>query len=298
MKEEYQMEIKKVFIVGAGRMGIGIAEVCAEAGYDVVMTDMNDEILAKGMQAIKRSVERAVEKGKVKGTVEAILSRIKTSIKLESAKDADVVVEAVFEDIELKRGIFRQLAQICPAHTILGTNTSGIPTTDIAAATQRPDKVVGIHFFNPVPVQRIVEVVKGLSTSEETVEAAMKFCRSLDKEIIRINRDVQGFALVRIDIVSYVEAMKLVEEGVASVEDIDKGFRLGYGRPMGPFETRDFAGLDIGWAVLQNLYQETGDTKFLPPMILRRKIAAGHLGKSVGIGWYRYDEKGNRIGPA
>jgi 3-hydroxybutyryl-CoA dehydrogenase len=292
------MEIKKVFIAGAGRMGIGIAEVCAEAGYDVIMEDMNDEILAKGMQAIKRSVQRAVEKGKVKGTAEAIMSRIQTTTKLESAKDADIVVEAVFEDIELKRGIFRQLDQICRPDIVLGTNTSGIPTTEIAVATKRPDKVVGIHFFNPVPVQKIVEVVKGLSTSEQTMETAMTFCRSLDKEIIRINRDVQAFALVRTDIVSYVEAMKLVEEGVASVEDIDKGFRLGYGRPMGPFETRDFAGLDIGWAVLQNLYKETGDTKFLPPMILRRKIAAGHLGKSVGIGWYRYDEKGNRIGPA
>ena len=130
------------------------------------------------------------------------------------------------------------------------------------------------------------------------MERAMNFCRSLGKEVIRINRDVQAFALVRIDIASYVEAMKLVEEGVASVEDIDKGFRLGYGRPMGPFETRDFAGLDIGWAVLQDLYEETGDTKFLPPMILRRKIKAGHLGKRVGIGWYRYDEQGNRTGPA
>jgi 3-hydroxybutyryl-CoA dehydrogenase len=292
------MSIKKVFVVGAGRMGIGIAEVCAEAGYEVVMEDMNAEILAKGMQAIKRSVEKALEKGKVKGTVEEIVARIKTATNLELAKTADFVVESVFEDLELKRDIFRQLDEICPADTILATNTSGIPTTYIAEATKRPDKVVGTHFFNPVPVQRVAEVVKGLTTSEETMERAMDFCRSLGKEIIRINRDVQAFALVRIDIASYVEAMKLVEEGVASVEDIDKGFRLGYGRPMGPFETRDFAGLDIGWAVLQDLYRETGDSKFFPPMILRRKIKAGHLGKRVGIGWYRYDEKGNRIGPA
>lgn len=292
------MEIRKVCIVGAGRMGIGIAEVCAEANYDVILEDTSDEILAKGMQAMKRSVEKAVDKGKVKGTVEDILSRIKTTINLKSAKDADIVIESVFEELELKRDIFRQLDQICPARTILATNTSGIPPTEIAGATKRPDKVVGTHFFNPVPVQRIVEVVKGISTSEETMETAMKFCSSLNKEIIRINRDVQAFALVRIDIASYVEAMKLVEEGVASVEDIDKGFRLGYGRAMGPFETRDFAGLDIGLPVLENLYRETGDTKFLPPMILRRKLKAGHLGKRVGIGWYRYDEKGNRIGPA
>lgn len=292
------MEIKKVFIVGAGRMGIGIAEVCAEAGYDVILEDVNAEMLTKGMQAIKRSVERAVEKGKVKETVDEIVSRIKTASNLEPAKTADFVVESVFENLELKKEIFRQLDEICPADTILATNTSGIPTTYIAAATKRPDKVVGTHFFNPVPVQKIAEVVKGLTTSEETMEKAMNFCRSLGKEIIRINRDVEAFALVRIDIASYVEAMKLVEEGVASVEDIDKGFRLGYGRPMGPFETRDFAGLDIGWAVLQDLYKETGDSKFFPPMILRRKIKAGHLGKRVGIGWYRYDEKGNRTGPA
>lgn len=291
------MKIKKVFIIGAGRMGIGVAEVCAEANYDVTLEDTSDEILTISMQAIKRSVERAVEKRKVEGSVEEIISRIKTATNLEPAKDADIVIEAVFEDLELKRDIFRQLDQLCPEDTILATNTSGIPITDIAEATKRPDKVVGTHFFNPVPVQRIVEVVKGISTSQETMETAIEFCGSLNKEIIRINRDVQGFALVRIDIASYVEAMKLVEEGVASVEDIDKGFRLGYGRPMGPFETRDFAGLDIGLPVLENLYRETGDTKFLPPMILRRKIKAGHLGKRVGIGWYRYDEQGNRIGP-
>jgi len=292
------MSVKKVFVVGAGRMGIGIAEVCAEAGYDVFMEDVNPQMLAKGMQAIRRSVEKALEKGKVKGTVDEIVSKIKTTSNLELAKTVDFVVESVFENLELKRDIFRQLDAICLADTILATNTSGIPITYIAEATKRPDKVVGTHFFNPVPIQRITEVVKGLVTSEETMQAAMEFCRSLGKEVIRINRDVQAFALVRIDITSYVEAMKLVEEGVASVEDIDKGFRLGYGRPMGPFETRDFAGLDIGWSVLQSLYEETGDTKFLPPMILRRKIKAGHLGKRVGIGWYKYDAQGNRIGPA
>ncbi len=166
------MEIKKVFIVGAGRMGIGIAEVCAEAGYDVILEDMNAEMLAKGMQAIKRSVERAVEKGKVKETVDEIVSRIKTASNLEPAKTADFVIESVFENLELKRDIFRQLDEICPADTILATNTSGIPTTYIAEATKRPDRVVETHFFNPVPVQKIAEVVKGLTTSEETMEKA------------------------------------------------------------------------------------------------------------------------------
>ena len=292
------MSMRKVFIVGAGRMGTGIAEVCAVAGYEVLMEDNNAEMLTQGVQAIKRSVEKGVEKGKIKGAVDEIVSRIKTASNLEPAKTADFVIESVFENLDLKRDIFRQLDAICPPETILATNTSGIPITYIAEATKRPDKVVGTHFFNPAPIQKITEVVRGLMTSEETMKKAMDFCRSLGKEIIRINRDVQAFALVRIDIAAYVEAMKLVEEGVANVEDIDKGFRLGYGRPMGPFETRDFAGLDIGWAVLQDLYRETGDSKFFPPTILRRKIKAGHLGKRVGIGWYRYDEKGNRLGPA
>ena len=292
------VRIGKVFIVGAGRMGIGIAEVCARSGYDVLLEDTSDEMLAKGMEAINRSVERAVAKGKIEGSAKALLARIKTTTDLELAREADFVIESVFENLGLKREIFRQLDRICREDVILATNTSGIPITEIAEATQRPDKVVGTHFFNPAPIQKIVEVIKGIVTSQETLETAMTFCGSLKKEVIRINRDVQGFALVRIDIASYVEAMKLVEEGVASVEDIDKGFRLGYGRPMGPFETRDFAGLDIGLPVLENLYRETGDTKFLPPMILRRKIKAGHLGRRVGVGWYRYDEKGQKLGQA
>jgi len=291
------MDIKKVFVVGAGRMGIGIAEVCAREGYDVMMSDTTDENLARGMQGINRSVARAVEKGKIESAAD-LLARIKTTTDLKQAQEADFVIESVFENLELKRDIFRQLDEICRKDVILATNTSGIPITEIAEATKRPDKVVGTHFFNPATIQKIVELIKGIVTSQETLETAMTFLGSLKKEIIRINRDVQGFALVRIDIVSYVEAMKLVEEGVASVEDIDKGFRLGYGRPMGPFETRDFAGLDIGLPVLENIYKETGDTKFLPPMILRRKIKAGHLGKRVGIGWYKYDKDGKRLGPA
>jgi 3-hydroxybutyryl-CoA dehydrogenase len=292
------MEIKKVFVPGGGGvMGSGIVQVCAQNGYDVVMQDVNEKSLSKGLGSIKWSVGKMVEKGTVKGTVDEIMSRIKTSTKLEDARGAEVIIESVFEDTELKQGIFHQLEELCPG-ALMATNTSAIPITNIAAGMKHPDKFVGLHFFNPAPVQRAVEVVKGIMTSEETMQIASKFCQSLGKEIVRVNKDVYGFALIRVDVASYVEAMRMVEEGVASVEDIDKGIRLGYGRAMGPFEQRDFAGIELGLTVLQNIYDETGDAKFFPPRILRRMVAAGHLGRKVGIGWYRYDEKGNKLGPA
>ena len=292
------MEIKQVFIVGGGGiMGSGVAQVCAQSGYSVIMQDINTKTQAKALENIKWSVGKLVEKGKVQGTTEEITSRITTTTKLEDAKDADFVIESVFEDLELKRDIFRQLGDICPV-AIMATNTSAIPITNIAEGMKSPEKFVGTHFFNPVPIQRVVEVVKGLMTSEETMQAAIQLCHSLGKETVRVNKDVYGFALIRVDVVSYVEAMRMVEQGVASVEDIDKGIRLGYGRAMGPFEQRDFAGIELGLTVLENIYKETGDLKFFPPAILRRKIKAGHLGKKVGIGWYRYDEEGNKIGPA
>jgi len=292
------MEIKQVFIVGGGGiMGSGVAQVCAQSGYSVIMQDINTKAQAKALENIKWSVGKLVEKGKVQGTTEEITSRITTTTKLEDARDADFVIESVFEDLELKRDIFRQLGDICPA-AIMATNTSAIPITNIAEGMKSPEKFVGTHFFNPVPIQRIVEVVKGLVTSEETMQAAIQLCHSLGKETVRVNKDVYGFALIRVDVVSYVEAMRMVEQGVASVEDIDKGIRLGYGRAMGPFEQRDFAGIELGLTVLENIYKETGDLKFFSPAILRRKIKAGHLGKKVGIGWYRYDEEGNKIGPA
>ena len=293
------MEIKKVFIAGgAGVMGSGIAQVCAQAGFDVVMQDINIEAQEKALKNIKWSVGKLVEKGKVEGTEEAITSRISTTTKLEEARDANFIIESVFEDIELKKNIFHQLEEICAPETIMATNTSAIPITNIAEGMQRPDKFVGTHFFNPAVIQRTVEIIKGLLTSEETMQTTIEFCQSMGKEVVRVNKDVYGFALVRIDVASYVEAMRMVELGVASVEDIDKGFRMGYGRAMGPFEQRDFAGLALGLEVLEKMYEETGDLKFFPPPILRRKIKAGHLGKMVGIGWYKYDKDGNRIGPA
>jgi len=298
MKGFSHMEIKKIFVVGAGLMGGGIAQVCAQAGYDVVMNDLDDEIIEKALKAITWSVGKLVEKGKVQGTVNEIMGRIQGTTDFSGAKDADFVFEAVIEDLETKKAVFSELDNLCPNDIIFATNTSAIPITDIAEATQRYSKVVGTHFFSPVPMMRIVEIVKGLLTSGETVEAADSLCKTLGKETIRVNRDVAGFALNRINFPSTIEAIRLVEAGVASVEDIDKGMRLGFGRPMGPFETSDLAGLDVGFNAMSAVYKETQDEKFHPPALLQRKVKIGHLGRKSGIGWYRYDDQGNKLGPA
>ncbi|MDJ0818200.1 MAG: 3-hydroxyacyl-CoA dehydrogenase family protein [Desulfobacterales bacterium] len=292
------MEICEIFVAGAGLMGSGIAQICAQAGYQVVMRDMSDDILAKSLKTVKWSVGKLVEKGKVDGTVDDIMDRLAVTTDLAPAAEADFVFEAIIEDLDAKRALFAELDRICPGHAILATNTSSIPVTEIAAVTQRVGQVVGTHFFSPVPLMKAVEIVKGLGTSNKTVDAADQLCRSIGKEPIRIKIDVAGIVLNRINFPSVVEAIKLVESGVATVEDIDKGVRLGFARLMGPFETADMTGLDVGYRAMLTVYRETRDPKFYPPMLLQRKVKLGHLGRKTGIGWYRYDEKGNKLGPA
>jgi 3-hydroxybutyryl-CoA dehydrogenase len=292
------MEIKKIFVAGAGLMGGGIAQVCAQAGYDVNMRDISDEILEKSLKTINWSVGKFVEKGKVEGTVDDIMGRLKVTTDLAAAADADFVFEAIIENLEAKRSLFAELDNLCPPHTIFGTNTSAIPVTEIAEATQRVPNVAGTHFFSPVPLMKAVEIVKGLGTSQETVDTADILCKSIGKETIRVNLDVAGIVLNRLNFPSTIEAIKLVESGVTTVEDIDKGMRLGFGRPMGPFETADMAGLDIGYNAMMAVYRETRDPKFHPPMLLQRKVKLGQLGRKTGIGWYRYDENGKKMGPA
>jgi len=292
------MEIKKIFVAGAGLMGGGIAQVCAQAGYQVTMRDVTDEILQKSLKAINWSVGKFVEKGKVAGTVAEIMGRLSVTTDLTAAAEADFVFEAIIENLDAKRKLFAKLDKLCPAHTILATNTSAIPVTEIAVATQRVPQVAGTHFFSPVPMMRAVEIVKGLGTSAETVEIADKLCTSIGKETIRVNIDVAGIVLNRLNFPSTIEAIKLVESGVTTVEDIDRGMRLGFGRPMGPFETADMAGLDIGFSAMTAVYNETRDEKFHPPMLLQRKVKLGQLGRKTGIGWYRYDANGKKLGPA
>jgi 3-hydroxybutyryl-CoA dehydrogenase len=292
------MEIKKIFVAGAGLMGGGIAQVCAQAGYDVTMRDIAEDILNKSLKTINWSVGKFVEKGKVQGTVAEILGRLKVTTDLSTAADADFVFEAIIENLAAKRTLFAELDKLCPAHTIFATNTSAIPVTEIAEATERVSQFCGTHFFSPVPMMRAVEIVKGLGTSRETVEIADNLCKSIGKDTIRVNLDVAGIVLNRLNFPSTIEAIKLVEAGVATVEDIDKGMRLGFGRPMGPFETSDMAGLDVGYNAMLAVYRETRDPKFHPPMLLQRKVKLGHLGRKTGMGWYRYDENGKKLGPA
>lgn len=288
------MHIKKVLVIGAGTMGSGIAQVCAQAGIRVVVHDVTEEALEKARKTITWSVGKFVEKGKVKEDADTIIGRIATTTDLSSAGDVDLAVEAVFENIELKQEIFTRLDKICPPGSIIASNTSAIAISELAAVTQRPDKVLGIHFFNPVPMMAAVEVIKGIATSDDTAEAGRRFVLQIGKEPIMVNRDIAGFVINRINFPSMIEAMRLVEAGVASVEDIDKGLRLASGRKMGIFETGDIVGLDVTCGAMMAMYKESGEERFFPPLLLRRKVKAGHLGRKTGKGWYTYDAQGNR----
>ncbi len=288
------MNIEKLVIVGSGLMGSGIAQVAAQAGKQVILNDVSAKALEKAKDSIVWSVKKFVEKKKVQEDEETILSRISFSESLDMAGDAQIGIEAVYENMDLKRDIFKALDQVLPPTALIATNTSAIPITEIATATQRPDKVLGLHFFSPVPMMQAVEVIKGIETSDETLAAGLDFARSIGKDPIQVNRDVAGFVINRINFPSTMEAMRLVEQGVASCEDIDKGMRLAAGRKMGIFETGDMVGLDITYGALMAMYRETGDSAWFPPLLLRRKIKAGHLGRKTGKGWYEYNEDGSR----
>jgi len=289
------MEIKKVIVVGSGLMGSGIAQVCAQAGIQVLLNDVSPEALDKAIKNIEWSVGKFIEKGKLTEKKETIIDRITPIKDLGSAKDIDLAIEAVFEQLELKQQIFEELDQICAPHTMIASNTSAIPISDLAAVTHRADKVLGLHFFSPVPMMQVVEVVKGISTTDETAKAGGDFVKKIGKEAIIVNRDVPGFAINRINFPSTIEAMNLVEQGVVSIEDVDKGLRLGLGRKMGIFETGDMVGLDVTYGALMAMYKETGDSRWYPPLLLRRRVKAGHLGRKTGRGWYEYDKAGNKV---
>ena len=289
------MEVKKVLVVGSGLMGSGIAQVCAQAAIDVFLNDASEDALNKALKNIEWSVGKFIEKGKLNEEKKTILGRITPIKDLEKGKDVDLAIEAIFEQLELKQQIFEKLDQLCAAHTLLASNTSAIPTSDLAAVTQRADKVLGLHFFSPVPMMQVVEVIKGISTTDETAKAGEGFVKKIGKEAIMVNRDVPGFAINRINFPSTIEAMNLVEQGVVSIEDVDKGLRLGLGRKMGIFETGDMVGLDVTYGALMAMYKETGNPRWYPPLLLRRRVKAGHLGRKTGKGWYQYDKDGNKV---
>jgi 3-hydroxybutyryl-CoA dehydrogenase len=280
---------KKLMVVGAGLMGSGIAQVAAQAGWDVTLRDLDDAATARGVDAIAKSLARFAAKGTITTEqADQAVARITTTTDLGAAADADVVVEAVFESIDVKQDVFRALDGICKDSTILATNTSAIPITQIAAVTHRPEAVVGTHFFSPVPMMKLCELVRGLKTSDETLAGARTFAEELGKTCIVVNRDVAGFVTTRLIAALVVEAVKLVENGVVSAEDLDIACKLGFGHAMGPLATTDLTGVDILAHAARNIYTETADPKFFPPELLQRMVAAGDLGRKTGKGFYTY----------
>ena len=288
------MSIKKVLVLGSGLMGSGITQVCAQAGIQVFLTDISQEALGRALKNISWSVDKLIEKGELNETAASITARIKRVNDITVASTVDLAIEAVFENLDLKQEVFSKLDKASGPETLLASNTSAIPITELAAATMRPEKVLGLHFFSPVPLMQAVEVVKGMVTSEETALKGRDFVLQIGKEPIMVNRDVAGFVINRINLPANMEAMRLVEQGIATVEDIDKGLRLAAGRKMGIFETGDMVGLDVTYGALMAMYKETGDPRWYPPLLLRRKVKAGHLGRKTGRGWYEYNADGSR----
>jgi 3-hydroxybutyryl-CoA dehydrogenase len=288
------MDVKKVFILGAGTMGNGIAQVCAQKGISVVMSDLSQDLLARAMKKIEWSVSKFIEKGKISEGLDAVMGRIQTSTGHEAACDADLVIEAVFEKIEVKHEVLKRIGSLVGEKTFMASNTSAIPITEIASVVTHPENFLGLHFFNPVPMMQAVEVIRGITTSDEAFQYGADFVRFIDKEPIMVKRDIAGFILNRINMLSNIEAMRLVEQGVATPEDIDKGMRLAFGRRMGPLETSDMVGLEVQLMAYENVYEEEKDPRFYPPSILRRKVLAGHLGRKTGRGWYEYNPDGSR----
>jgi len=288
------MGIQKVLVVGSGLMGSGIAQVCAQAGIQVLLYDVSKDALVNAIKTIDWSVGKFIEKGKLGEDRDSIMARIHLITDITDGKEVDLAIEAVFEKLELKQEVFRKLDKSCSPDALLASNTSAIPITELAAVTNRPEKVLGLHFFSPVPMMQAVEVIKGAGTVDETARTGRDFVLQIGKEPIMVNRDVAGFVINRINFPSAIEAMNLVEQGVASVADIDKGLRLAAGRRMGIFETGDMVGLDVTYGAMKAMFEETGDPRWYPPLLLRRKVKAGHLGRKAGKGWYEYNEDGSR----
>jgi 3-hydroxybutyryl-CoA dehydrogenase len=288
-------DVRSVAVVGFGVMGTGIAQVFAQAGFNVIARDVSEASLKRGLEVIRGGpfgLQKAVEKGRLKKEeAEAALARIKVTTSLdEAARDADLVVEAIFENLELKKALFKELDEKCPKHAVLASNTSTLSITALAGATKRPDRVVGMHFFNPVPVMKLVEVVRGLATSDETVQLIKDLAVKLGKTPVVV-KDVPGFIANRLALPYLAEAMRAYEQGIASAQDIDTAMKLGYNMPMGPLELLDLIGLDTTLDVLESIYRETNDPKYAPPVILRQMVRAGWTGRKSGRGFYDYTAK-------
>ena len=284
-------KIKKVGVLGCGLMGSGIAEVAARSGYETVVREVTEELVDKGLEKIRGSLAKAVEKGKLEAAAGSeAAGRLAGTVELAALADCDLVVEAIVENLEEKRKTFGALDETVKEDAIFASNTSSLTITQMAMFTRRPDKFVGLHFFNPVPVMKLVEVVRTLLTSDETFESAFEFARSLGKEPIAC-RDNSGFVVNRLLVPYLLDAVRALEEGVASVEDIDKGMQLGCGYPMGPFTLLDFVGLDTTYYIANIMFEEYREKRFAPPPLLRQMVLAGRLGKKSGRGFYDYAKK-------
>ncbi len=285
------MDIRKVGIVGCGLMGSGIAEITARAGYDVVVTEVTEEFLKKGIARIESSTQKAVDKGKATAEERtATLSRIKGSTNMDDLKDCQMVIEAVVEKMDEKKRIFGILDATCPPEAILASNTSSLSITEIAGATSRPDKVIGLHFFSPVPVMRLLEVVRTIMASDESIEAGVAYGKAVGKETV-VCKDAPGFIVNQLYLPYTLVALRQWERGLATKEDIDKAMQLGLNYPMGPFTLMDFVGLDIHYNACMAIYEETKDPAYFPPPVLKKMIQAGHLGRKTGKGFYDYSGK-------
>jgi len=284
------MDIKVVGVLGAGTMGNGIAQLAAQAGYQVVMRDIEDRFVENGLKAIEKFLTKSVEKGKMtEDQKKGVTSKIKGTTRMEDLKNVDFVIEAVFEDLELKKSLFKQLDELTRPHAILTSNTSSMSITEIAMATKRPEKVAGMHFFNPAPIMKLVEAIRGYDTNDETIRVVMELAKKMGKEPVEVKKDTPGFIVNRLMIPHMIEAIKMFEEGVASVEDIDKAVKLGLNYPMGPFELMDLTGVDIALDVTDYLYKELNkENKWAAPVTLKSMVRAGKIGKKVGKGWYKY----------
>lgn len=284
------MAINKVGVVGCGTMGAGIAQVCAQSGYQVVVSEINDELLKKGLATISSSLARSVEKGKISSeNQDAILARIGGTTDIGDFHDCDLVIEAVVEKMDLKKSVFTKLDRVCAKHTILSTNTSVLAVIDIATATARRDKVLGLHFFNPVPVMKLLEIVPTIATSDETIEISKKFGESLGKVCV-VARDTPGFIVNRLGTPFMLNAVRMLESGVASKEDIDNAVVMGLNHPMGPLKLLDLIGIDVIYFGAAAIYEETKDPQYAPPVLMKRMVEAGWLGRKTGKGFYEYNK--------
>ncbi|MGB9661894.1 MAG: 3-hydroxyacyl-CoA dehydrogenase family protein [Moorellaceae bacterium] len=286
------MKVQKIGILGAGTMGGGIAHLAAMKGLEVILCDVEERFVEAARQRAAALMDKDIAKGKMTAEEkETVLGRLTTTTKIEDLSSADFVVEAIIEDLELKKNVFKKLDEICRPEVILATNTSSLSVTEIASATSRPEKVAGMHFFNPPQVMRLVEVVCGYQTDEETVRRVMELARALDKTAVVCRKDTPGFIVNRILFAQFFEAIRMLEEGLATPEEIDTAVTLGLNYPMGPFQLMDFGGLDLAVKIGEYFYSETKDAKWNPPHSLKSLVRAGRVGRKAGAGWFTYEKK-------